>query len=521
MRRGRAMCAGEKRFRAGGTVGLVTLLAVSGLLVAWTPAASAASQPSPESRTADVTLSMDPVPLRVPSSFLGVSVEYNELPNYEVWFSSFVRMLATLRSPGVHAPVILRIGGESADSSIWGPDQSAFVAPRYQQGRPYELTPAWMKGLGALVKAAAVKVILDLNLAAHSPKMAATEISSARHSLPAHSIRAIEIGNEPDNYTRAYVGYTRARPGGPSDWAFHFTIGDYTSLFGAYVRAVRRVFPRAVFAGPSGADRSPQWTNALLASPAGRHVSLVTVHAYPPLRACVPPDDPHRPTVAVYLKDWVAAGVATSLRYVLGASRTARRSLRLTEVGSSTCGGLPGKTDTFATALWAPDLLFGLLASGINGVNIHMRGNGYPNSALLYTSSGIYPEPMFYGMALFARMLGPAATLMRADATGAPHRLKIWAVHLRDGSVRVLYDNKSKYDTTALLRSSSTRPALLERLKAPSVDADQPVTLAGQRLGTDGRWHGSLAARSVPAHAGDYQVRVPAYSAAMLSVPAS
>jgi hypothetical protein len=149
-----------------------------------------------------------------------------------------------------------------------------------------------------------------------------------------------------------------------------------------------------------------------------------------------------------------------------------------------------------------------------------MRGNGYPNSALLYTPSGIYPEPMFYGMALFARMLGPGATLMHADVTGAPHRLKTWAVRLRDGRLHVLYDNKSKYDAVAVLSSSSTRPALIERLKAPSVDANRPVTLAGQRLGQDGRWHGKHTARPVLAHSGGYRVRVPAFSAAMLSVPA-
>jgi hypothetical protein len=30
-------------------------------------------------------------------------------------------------------------------------------------------------------------------------------------------------------------------------------------------------------------------------------------------------------------------------------------------------------SDTFATALWAPDALFELLRAGIDGVNVHVR----------------------------------------------------------------------------------------------------------------------------------------------------
>lgn len=153
-------------------------------------------------------------PLRsVPSSYLGIAVEYNDLLNYERTFASFTRLLAVLRPPGERGPVIMRVGGESADSSFWQNDDRTLVAPRYRQGHPYSLTPAWMAQLAALVRSARLKVILDLNLAAHSPKMAAQVARAARLALPAGSVKAFEIGNEPDLYRRGFVGLTRVKRG--------------------------------------------------------------------------------------------------------------------------------------------------------------------------------------------------------------------------------------------------------------------------------------------------------------------
>src|SRR5262249_37229730 len=143
---------------------------------------------------------------------------------------------------GDHSRLILRIGGESADSSYWGSTQARFVGPAYRQRRAFHLTEHWMKEVGVLVRAADLRVMFDLDLAAHSPSMAAAEVRALRRHLPGGSLTNFEVGNEPDNYSRAYVGDTRAVPGGPGNWAFSFRMSDYTSMFGVYVRSVRRVF---------------------------------------------------------------------------------------------------------------------------------------------------------------------------------------------------------------------------------------------------------------------------------------
>ncbi len=466
-----------------------------------------------------IDLSMGGDMRSVPPSYLGVSVENNELPRYERQLKPFARLLDTLQPPGAQARVVLRIGGESADSSFWGDNWQQDVAPAYRQGHPYKLTPQWMAQLGSLVRAAHLKVILDLNAAAHSPSMASKVAQATERALPAGSLAAFEVGNEPDLYSHSLVGLTRAEPDGPNQWAFSFTPDAYDSLFGQYVEAIRQVAPHANFAAPSIMSRSPRWVETLMASAQRPNVSLVTAHNYPPFQGCALPGDPSYPSPAAYLRDSVAHGVARSEHYVLDATLAAGLPLRLDEVGSAVCGGVAGRTDTFATALWAPDLLFNMLAVGVDGINLHLRGNGFLNTPLNYTKAGIYAEPLFYGMALFARTLGPRAHLIAVQRTPGALALKSWVVRLGDGSLHVLYINKSAANTSVWLHVAAKRAGRLERLTAPSIAANGRVKLAGQRLGFDGRWHGALRTGRVPPQSRGYRVWVPGYSAALLAIP--
>src|SRR5207302_298656 len=83
-------------------------------------------------------------------------------------------------------------------------------------------------------------------------------------------------------------------------------------------------------------------------------------------------------------------------------AHAAGRTFRITEMGTS-AGSVPGVTDTFATALWAPDALFSMAGVGVDGVNVHIRAVNN-NSALNATGP---PRPLFYGLALVGRTLRP------------------------------------------------------------------------------------------------------------------
>ena len=503
--------------RAGLRIG--TVLAVA-LALAALPASIAGGKSGGPALTR-VKLTLGGPLLSVPPSYVGIAVEYNDLLRYERHFDTFARLLSVLRPPGEHHPVVMRLGGESSDSSFWESDNSTIVAPRYRQGHPYSLTPAWMDHLGAIAKSAGLQLILDLNLAAHSPRMAAQVAAAAKRQLPSRSVIGFEVGNEPDLYTRGFVGLTRVKRHGRGSWARRFTIPKYISLFGAYVRAIRRAFPGAPMVGPSTTSGDPGWISGLVASHQAKNLSLITAHEYPLLNGCAVPGQRRYPSATKYLKEPLVQGAARLARHVVADAGAGGLRLRMTEVGSSFCTGIPGQSDTFATALWAPDQLFTLMSAGVSGVNVEVQ-TYHPNSSLNYTNGSIIPEPMFYGLALVARTLGPGARLMRVAEQGDTQTLKVWAVRLGDGTLHVLYINKTNRNASVTLGapSSVSGAARLERLTAPGIYSNETVTLAGQRLGPDGSWQGRLVTKEIAERGLSYQVRVPAFSSALLAVPA-
>jgi hypothetical protein len=57
----------------------------------------------------------------------------------------------------------------------------------------------------------------------------------------------------------------------------------------------------------------------------------------------------------------------------------------------------------------------------------------------------------------------------------------------------------------------------VQRLQAPSLSATADATLAGQRLGSDGRLSGARTVSRLAPHAGVYEVALPPGSAALLT----
>ena len=88
------------------------------------------------------------------------------------------------------------------------------------------------------------------------------------------------------------------------------------------------------------------------------------------------------PTIGRVLSDSAVAGMASSVEPAVHLAHRAGLSFRLTEFNSVTCSGLPGVSNAFATALWAPDAVFELLRVGIQGINLHARELSVPLATL-------------------------------------------------------------------------------------------------------------------------------------------
>ena len=200
---GRRACSGRRRPRAA-------LLAVCLTGLACLPAACGAGDGSPGAAgggsahrgatlpvaPAQVSVSADAALRPVPRSFLGLSTEYWALPLWADQMPLLERALSLVQVRG-DGPFILRVGGDSADRSIWDP--SAAPMPPWA----FSLYPSWLRQARALVRRLAIRIILDLNLITDTPGAAAQWARAAQAALPRHSIIAFEVGNEPDIYSRA------------------------------------------------------------------------------------------------------------------------------------------------------------------------------------------------------------------------------------------------------------------------------------------------------------------------------
>ncbi|MGZ4222982.1 MAG: glycosyl hydrolase family 79 C-terminal domain-containing protein [Solirubrobacteraceae bacterium] len=448
----------------------------------------------------------------VPPSFLGLSTEYWSLPGYASHLATFARVLSLLHVPG-DGPLILRVGGNSADHTIWAPRLRTM--PRWV----FELTPAWLQAARTVVRRLGVRLILDLNLITDSPSAASVWARAARSDLPGRSIAGFEIGNEPDIYSRAFWVAALSRRGlDASILPRDLTPAGYADEFRSYARLLQRFAPHVPLLGPEIANplRHAAWVSSLVARTRA-NLGTVTAHRYP-YTACAAPASPNHPTIQHLLSEHASAGTARSLARVVSDAHRAGLPFRLTEVNSVTCGGVPGVSDTFATALWAADTLFELLRAGVDGVNVHVRTDAI-NAAFAFKRGRLVARPLLYGLVMFRRALGtdPSLVHVQLRAKRLLH-VKVWAVAVAGGGLHVLVIDKGSRAARVALRFPPDGPATVQRLLSPSVAARSGVTLAGQSLNARGRWIGHRVVSQLVPNANGYELTVPRYSAALVSV---
>ena len=83
--------------------------------------------------------------------------------------------------------------------------------------------------------------------------------------------------------------------------------------------------------------------------------------------------------------------------------------------------------------------------------------------------------------------------------------------------LHVLLIDKGDRSATVHLALPATGTATLQRLLAPSAGSRSGITLDGERLGRDGRWHGQPAGETLTPGPHGYELTVPRLSAALVS----
>lgn len=421
------------------------------------------------------------------AGFVGLALEYSTIPR---WVGSgaqavnpvLVRLVRNLDPVG---PLVLRIGGQSTDHSWW---------PVPGMSRPpgviYSLSASWVRSARALGQELGARLVLGVNLAADSPRLAHVEADKLLTGIGRRWIAALDIGNEPPLYSA--VPWYRVLGGKVLAW--HAKDGQPQFARGGgwgpraftneYARMLA-VMPRVPIAGPDTAQ--PLWFSAFsrFLSPRSR-VRMLTSHAYGLNNCITDPTSAVYPSVPHLLSPYATENLMRRLRRFVRLAHDNGASYRIDEMGSVTCNGHWGVSNTMASALWAASALFTAAQAGVDGVNLHAFP-GLSNTPFDLIKSprgwvGVV-RPMYYGALLFTEAAPAGARLLSAAVAGPP-TLRAWATNGPGAIARVLLLNDDLRDpVTALVRAPAgfdSSPVRIERLSAPSAHATRDITLGGR-----------------------------------------
>jgi hypothetical protein len=487
-----ALCAGG--------VALVAALSAAANALASAPAVSA---------PVAVTVSSSPVGSAVGAGFVGLATEYSDIEKEvgtnpaapDAAFEQLARNLAP------YGGLSLRIGGDTTDWTWWpvpGMKQPPWVR--------WSMTPVWAAVTKRLADDLHAHLIVGVNMEADSTRIARTEVSEI-----ASHIRSVpttyEIGNEPELYSKFPYYLNSAGkpiPGRPKSYSFSDIAAQWNQIADA--------LPPLRLAGPGFSSLKALPAVGGFLDTTRKKLSLLTVHSYP-LRAtrCGGAMQKTRLFEPVSLQ-----AVASNVSEWTSLARQYSVSLRVDEMNSVTCGGMPGLSNTFGPALWALNILPLYAEAGVSGVNFQTRPSTAQNLIQpLQTKSGwrVDVQPEYYGLLAFARLTPPGSRILQVSET--PEGLYSWAVRKPDGQTAVVLTNVTANPASVVLRTAAADgTATVEFLRSASggLWSTGRVTLGNQTISPrTGQLVGTPITQTVPSSDGSYDVNVPVASAAIVT----
>jgi hypothetical protein len=297
--------------------------------------------------------------------------------------------------------------------------------------------------------------------------------------------------------------------------------------FTAEFSAIRKRLRTVAVAGPT-VGALPWLQNLRRFLAAEPTLRLVTLHRYPLNRCFTTPGSPNYPTIAHLLSSSASRGLASGLTPYVRFAHHRGDIFRIDELNSVACGGKIGVSDTFASALWALDVLFAMARSGVDGVNIHTFAGARYGLFTFHragTAWSAFVRPEYYGLLMFAQAAPPGSRLLPVTHTGSPD-VRGWATRAADGTIRmVLINDDVRHGHVVSVRFPVRASTVtLERLTAPNAWARRDVALGGQSFGAQTRT-GTLTdaplSQALTTGPDGYLVTLPAASAAIATTSSS
>jgi len=455
--------------------------------------------------TIDARLTLHPNQLEatLAPDFIGLSYESAQLANPAFFSAENRELIGFLR--GLTPRGVLRIGGNTSEYAFWTPNPSpqqaavpGAVGP--DTGRkpaaPTHTTPQAIHNLREFLDATGWRAYYGLNLGKGTPQQAADEAAFVTDTLGDRLI-LFQIGNESDDF-----GHNGLRP--PS-----YDYAAYAQEWQRFYDVVHARVPSAKFAGPDTGG-TIGWVREF-AKQFHQQAVMLSTHYY----AEGPPTNPSMTLERLLSPNPVLENAIPVIQEAMASSHL---PYRLTETNSCYGGGKEGVSNTFASALWAADLMLQIASFGSSGINFHGGGYGWYAPIVGTIPNGFTARPEYYGILMFAQLLGGRLMASDLQVPGASSLLKAYAVRATNGSPMTTIINK---DATQHVRidiqaNTAAKRVTVQRLVAPRLDDTTDVTFDAAPVGDSGTWRPERK-ENLAVHNGQVVCGIPPGTAALLT----
>jgi hypothetical protein len=420
--------------------------------------------------TTSVELTIEATPGHaIPKDFLGLSYETAQLENPDYFSAENTELAGFLRTLGTG---VLRIGGNTSEYAFWTPEPKATKTPATRNAVgpdaghhapvPTQTTPRAIRNLRGFLDAVNWRAMYGLNFGKGTPAEAAAEAAFVAETLGERLI-SFQIGNEADLFPNNGLR--------PKNYSFD----DFSREWTAFHDVVKARVPGAKFAGPDTAGTS-DWL-VKFAQRFGSQVNLLTTHYY----ALGPASDPSMNIDRLLQPNSRWEKGVPKIREAMAESHL---PYRLAETNSCYGGGKPDVSNTFASSLWALDLMFQLLSIGGSGINFHGGGYGWYAPVVGTRENGFVARPEYYALLVMAKLAGGRMVSSRLGAGEANPLLAAYAARDAQGRLRAVAINKNSQQDVRLTVDAppSGSGITMERLIAPRLEDQQDTTFAGAQV---------------------------------------
>lgn len=404
-----------------------------------------------------VSLQINRLGQQINENFLGLGYEMRDITDSN-YFRPTNKTLINLFNN--LAPAVIRIGAVSVDLTTWSGKERLPTTPldtitktdidRFNSF--LQLTNNWT-------------AIFGLNLGNKRPDLAVDEAKYVSNELGSRLLN-FELGNEPEAYKTNQIRT-------PS-----YSYNDYKNESETYFRALRQALPGVPLSGPGIVTETNWYTN--FARDARSYISMLTSHHYH-----MGPATSSAMTIDRLLRDvnwltrnmliWKQVATSSNLPY------------RVSECNSVYGGGRKGVSNTFASALWAADIMWTLAINNCHGVNFHVGYNADDWYTAFIEENGVFTaRPLYYGMLFFKAGSSGRIVPLQIDSKGL--KVSAYACAAPDGKLFISLINKEVSTATnvQIHTGKLISTAASYSLSAPSIDAETGVTFAGNTVNVDG-----------------------------------